>query len=67
MIDARTRRMIERRIMICLAGAETQAAWHRRQPGAPDDWEERGSAGVQTDSEAWPPPLSGGGAPHQGR
>ena len=45
-IDARTRRMIERRIMVCLAGAQTQAAWYRQQRVAPNDWEERVSAGV---------------------
>ena len=35
--------------MVCLADAETEAAWHRQQRDAPDDWEKRVRAGAQTD------------------
>ena len=35
--------------MVCLADAETEAAWYRQQRDAPDDWEKRVRAGAQTD------------------
>ena len=35
-VNTRIRNWLEVRIMICLAGSETQRAWYRRQPGAPD-------------------------------
>ena len=50
-VDTRTRRLIKTRIMICLADTEPEAAWYRRQPDAPEGWDERVSAGVQTDNE----------------
>ena len=48
-VNARTRNWLEGRIMISLAGAETEAAWWKRQPDAPDDWEERVGIGAAHD------------------
>jgi len=42
--------------MICIAGAETEAAWYG-PPGAPDDCEQRVSSGVQTAARKRPPPA----------
>lgn len=52
-VDGRTRNLIEDHMMICLAGAETEAAWYRRQPAdAPDGWEERVNIGSRHDWHA---------------
>jgi len=51
-INARTRAMIEDRVMICLAGAETEEAWWSRQAGVPEGWRERLRDGVRTDKLA---------------
>jgi hypothetical protein len=49
--NGRVRNWLEREIMICLAGAETEAAWLRRITDAPDDWEDRVSTGASHDME----------------
>ncbi len=48
-INARTRTMIEDRVMICLAGAATEEAWWSRQPGAPEGWRELVDRGAADD------------------
>lgn len=37
-VNARTRTLIEDRVMICLAGAAAEEAWAVLQPDAPDGW-----------------------------
>lgn len=51
-VNARVRNYIEARIMICLAGAETEAAWYRRQADAPEDWRDQVSTGASHDMDA---------------
>lgn len=48
-VNARTRATIEARIMISLAGAETEAAWCVMQPNAPEDWRDRVNDGAEHD------------------
>jgi hypothetical protein len=48
-MDARTRRLIEDRVMILLAGAETEAAWCARLADAPDDAQEQIELGARRD------------------
>lgn len=44
-----SRSLIERRIMVLLAGPEAERAWYARQPDAPDGWEDRVSIGAGED------------------
>lgn len=48
-INARTRATIEHRVMISLAGAETEAAWCARQPNAPENWRDLVNDGADHD------------------
>lgn len=51
-VNARTRAMIEDRVMISLAGAETEAAWCAFQPDVPQDWRQGVDDGGKHDFRA---------------
>jgi len=51
-ITARARNMIEDRVMILLAGTETERAWTQRQPDAPEGWEQDADDGAEHDLHA---------------
>jgi hypothetical protein len=51
-VNARTRDMIEGRVMISLAGGEAEQAWAARQPDAPEGWEEKMRTGMGYDLRA---------------
>jgi hypothetical protein len=63
--NGRTRNMIEDRVMIALAGAETEAAWYARLPVPPDGWQEHVDDGAQADmrSAIWYADFMCGGVP----
>jgi hypothetical protein len=48
-INARTRATIEDRVMISLAGAETEATWCARQSDAPENWRDLVNDGAAHD------------------
>lgn len=51
-INARTRTMIEDRVIILLAGGEAEAAWCSWRPDAPEGWRELVDQGAGNDVEA---------------
>lgn len=48
-INARTRNSIEERVMVFLAGAETETAWSTAQPDTPDNWRDLVNDGAAHD------------------
>lgn len=48
-VNGRARSLIEDRVMIALAGTETETAWCARLPDAPDEWEQHVSNGASED------------------
>lgn len=66
-VDGRTRTLIEDRVMIALAGSETEAAWYARRDDAPAGWEQMVSDGgaMDRDNAVWLAGYMCGGSVHE--